>query len=152
MMCWVRFAKFWTSIESRTEMWRILVVASFRDLPAPWSASRTPTFSCLTSLHLTWMSNRGSMQVWSIGHLPYVVLYSRGKLLPRTCFTVARGLRRSNLTVARGLRRTRFTVARGLRRTRFTVARGSCDRHLCRKRPPEELFYGRKRILYSIIV
>ena len=66
---------------------------------------------------------------------------SRGKLLWRTRFTVARGLRRSNLT-----------VARGLRRTRFTVARGSCDRHLCRKRPPEELFYGRKRILYSIIV
>ena len=77
---------------------------------------------------------------------------SRGKLLWRTRFTVARGLRRSNLTVARGLRRTRFTSARGLRRTRFTVARGSCDRHLCRKRPPEELFYGRKRILYSIIV
>ena len=81
-----------------------------------------------------------------------VYLFSRGKLLPRTRFTVARGLRRSNLTVARGLRRTRFTVARGLRRTRFTSARASCDRHLCRKRPPEELFYGRKRILYSIIV
>ena len=27
------------------------------------------------------------------------------------------------------------------------VARGSCDRHLCRKRLPEELFYGRKRLL-----
>merc|ERR1712218_644792 len=27
------------------------------------------------------------------------------------------------------------------------VARGSCDRHLCRKRPPEELFHGRKRLL-----
>ena len=66
---------------------------------------------------------------------PFLV-FSRGKLLRRTRFTVARGLRRSNLT-----------VARGLRRTRFTVARGSCDRHLCRKRPPEELFHGRKRLL-----
>ena len=65
--------------------------------------------------------------------------FSRGKLLRRTRFTVARGLRRSNLM-----------VARGLRRTRFTVARGSCDRHLCHKRPPEELFHGRKRFLYSI--
>merc|ERR1712020_813158 len=30
-------------------------------------------------------------------------------------------------------------VARGLRRICFTVARGSCDRHLCRKRPPATL-------------
>ena len=61
---------------------------------------------------------------------------SQGKLLWRTRFMVARVLRRSNLT-----------VARGLRRTHFTVARASCDRHLCRKRPLEELFHGRKRLL-----
>ena len=64
------------------------------------------------------------------------ILYSRGKLLPRTRFTVARGLRRSNLTVARGLRRsvlwsqealaTGIYIARGLQRSSFMVARGSC--------------------------
>ena len=56
------------------------------------------------------------------------VLHSQGKPLPRSRLKAARGLRRSNLM-----------VARGLRRTRFTVARGSCDRQLCRKRPPEAL-------------
>merc|ERR1711923_347970 len=47
---------------------------------------------------------------------------------------------------------TDIYVARGLRRSCFTAARGSCDRYLCRKRPPEELFYGRKRLLRPIFM